>query len=143
MKITIEVNINIPKNIAKVRDPKFWKFGANGWHRLITPYTPMLTGTTSESVDVSGGSGTGEIEYLSPNAHYDYEGRLMVDAETGSSYARAGTRKVYTDKDLVFSKAKHPLATKKWDKAAEPTQKPELIKEMQGYIDSGRLNLSE
>ena len=143
MKITIEANINIPKNIAKVRDPKFWKFGANRWHELITPYTPMRTGTMSESVDVSGGSGTGEIEYKQPYSHYIYEGRLMVDAETGSSYARAGSKKVYAGSALSISTAKHPLASIKWDKAAEPTQKPELIKGMQGYIDSGRLNLSE
>ncbi|MBR6523456.1 MAG: hypothetical protein IKT39_02455 [Clostridia bacterium] len=143
MKISIEANINIPRAIAKVRDPKFWKFGANEWHKLITPYTPMLTGTMSESVSVKGGSGNGEIEYKQPYSHYIYEGRLMVDAETGSSYARAGTKKVYAGSALNISTTKHPLASAKWDKAAEPSQKPKLIDAMQGHIDSGRLNLSE
>ena len=72
---------------------------------------------------MKGGSGSGEIEYTSPYAHYFYKGELMVDAETGSSYARAGTKKVYAGKELSFykgdgDKAGHPLASKEWDKAA-------------------------
>lgn len=143
MNIKIEAHINIPADLKKVRDPKFWKFGANEWWKLITPYAPMETGTTAESVKIRGKSGDGEIEYLQPNAHYLYKGELMIDPETGSAYARAGVKKKYAGKELNISTAMHPLASKEWDKAAEPTQKPKLIKAMQGYIDSGRLNLSE
>lgn len=143
MKISIKANINIPKDLAKVRDSRFWKFAANEWWKLITPYTPMLTGTMSEQVKVKGESGNGEIEYTSPYAHYIYKGELMVDAETGSAYARAGTKKVYAGKELDLSSGKHPLASKEWDKAAEPTQKPKLIDAMQDYVDSGRLSLNE
>lgn len=141
--IKVKAHINVPGTVKKVNDPTFWKFSANEWHKLITPYTPMDTGTLSESVKIKGKSGTGEIEYNAPYAHYLYQGQLMVDPETGSSYARAGTKKVYTENDLVMSKDRHPLASKEWDKAAEPTQKPKLISAMQGYIDSGRLNLNE
>ncbi len=143
MKITIEAHIDIPADMKKVRNPKFWKFSANEWNKLIFPYTPMETGITAESVKIRGESGNGEIEYLQPNAHYLYKGELMIDPATGSAYARAGAKKVYAGKELNISKANHPLASKEWDKAAEPTQKPKLIKAMQGYIDSGRLNLSE
>lgn len=143
MRVKVEAHIDIPADMKKIRDPRFWEFGANEWWKLITPYAPMDTGTTSESVKIRGESGNGEIEYLQPNAHYLYKGELMIDPTTGSSYARAGTRKVYTGKALNISKARHPLASKEWDKAAEPTQKPKLIKAMQGYIDSGRLKLSE
>ena len=143
MRIKVEVNINIQKDLAKARDPKLWKFAATEWWKLITPYTPMQTGTMSEQVEIRGEEGAGEIEYTTPYSHYLYEGKLMVDAVTGSSYARAGTKKVYADKELNISKAKHPLASKKWDKAAEPTQKPELVDAMQKYVDSGRLNLGE
>ena len=136
-RIRVEEHINIPKNMAKVQDDKFWEFGANEWWRLITPYTPMETGTMSESVSIK----PKEIEYNSPYAHYLYKGELMVDPDTGSSYARYGTKKVYAGTALEISKAKHPLATKEWDKAAEPTQKSKLIRAMQGYIDSGGLNL--
>lgn len=144
MKVTVEAHINIPADLKKVRDPKFWEFGANQWWICITPYTPFVTGTTAESVKIRGKSGSGEIEYLQPNAHYLYHGELMVDPETRSSWARAGVKKVYAGKELILGKnGKHSLASKKWDKAAAPHKKKDLIDAMQGYIDSGRLNLSE
>ena len=103
----------------------------------------MKTGTMSEQVQIRSDEKSGEIEYTAPYAHYLYKGELMVDSVTGSSYARAGTRKVYTGKELNFSTSKHPLASKEWDKAAEPNQKPKLRDAMQIYVDSGRLNLDE
>lgn len=139
----IDVNIDGNRCLAQVRAKGFWKYAANEWWKLITPYTPMKTGTMSEQVEIRGKEGAGEIEYTAPYSHYLYEGKLMVDSVTGSSYARAGTKKVYADKELNISKAKHPLASKEWDKAAEPTQKPKLVDAMQRYIDSGRLNLGE
>ena len=139
----IDVNIDGNRRLKQVRAKSFWKYAANEWWKLITPYTPMITGTMSEQVEIKGEEGAGEIEYTAPYSHYLYEGKLMVDAVTGSSYARAGTKKVYADKDLNISKAKHPLASKEWDKAAAPTQKPKLVDAMQDYVDSGRLNLGE
>ena len=138
-KVTVKANINVRKHMAKVQDNDFWKFGANEWWKDITPYTPMETGTLFETVEIR----PKEIEYLAPCAHYLYRGELMVDPDTGSSYARQGAKKVYTGTPLNMSKAKHPLVTKEWDKAAEPTQKPKLIDAMQKYIDSGRLKLNE
>lgn len=137
----IDVNIDGNRRLAQVRAKGFWKFAANEWWKLITPYTPMKMGTMSEQVEIRGEEGAGEIEYTSPYAHYLYEGKLMVDAVTGSSYARAGTKKVYADKDLNISKEEHPLASKEWDKAAEHTQKPKLRDAMQRYVDSGGLKL--
>jgi len=133
----VEVNIDVQKNLSKVQDDSLWKFGANEWWKLITPYTPMETGTTSESAIIR----PHEIEYIAPQAHYLYHGELMVDPATGSSWARHGVKKEYAGKELNISKAKHPLASKEWDKAAEPTQKPKLVRAMQGYIDKGGLNL--
>ena len=138
-KLTVKADIDVRKNIAKVRDDDFWKFGANEWWKDITPYTPMETGTLFESVEIR----PKEIEYFAPYAHYLYRGELMVDPDTGSSYAKQGAKKVYAGTPLVMSKARHSLATKEWDKAAEPTQKPKLIDAMQKYIDSGRLKLNE
>ena len=139
----VDVNINNSKRLSQVRAKGFWKFAATEWWKLITPYTPMQTGTMSEQVEIRGETGSGEIEYTAPYAHYLYKGELMVDSVTRSSYARAGTKKVYAGKELNISKNKHPLASKEWDKAAEPTQKPKLVDAMQKYIDSGRLNLDE
>lgn len=137
--MSVTSNIDIPKHLAKVNGDEFWKFGATEWWKLITPYTPMETGTLFESTTIR----PKEIEYNAPYAHYLYHGELMVDPETGSSYAKKDAKKVYAGTELQFDKSKHPLASKEWDKAAEPTQKPKLIDSMQKYVDSGRLNLGE
>ena len=137
MKISIECHVDVRRNLAKVQDDGFWKFAANEWHKLISPYTPMQTGGVMETVDIR----PKEIEYLHPGARYLYHGKLMVDAETGSAWARKDSKKVLTQTPLQYQKDKHPLATKEWDKVAEPTQKPKLIRAMQGYINRGGLNL--
>lgn len=143
MDLKIENHIDIPYYMRKVEDATFWKYAANKWWKLLTPYTPMETGTTFETAKIKGEPLTGLIEYTSPQAHYLYRGELMVDPATGSSYASQGAKKVYTGQALNISKEKHPLASKEWDKAAEPIQKPNLIQAMQDYIDSGRLLLNE
>jgi len=143
MQIKVESNINIPKNLAKVRDEAFWLFGASTYHKLMSPYVPFETGTLDETVKIKGEEMKGEVEYFAPHAHYIYEGKLMVDPETGSSYAKKDSKKVYTGKSLNVSKKKHSLASVRWDKAAEPTQKEKLIAFMQSYADSGRLHLSD
>lgn len=143
MELKIENHIDIPSVLLKVESPAFWKYAANEWWKLLIQYTPMETGTTSESVKITGEPKTGLIDYLSPQAHYLYRGELMVDPATGSSYAQRGAKKEYTGVDLNISKERHPLASKEWDKAAEPLQFPKLIRAMQGYIDSGRLKLNE
>ena len=61
----------------------------------------------------------GQIIYPGPYAHYLYVGKLRVDPETGSSYAKYGTTKVLTDKDLVFSKAVHSQAQSNWFEASK------------------------
>lgn len=138
-KVTVKANINIPKHMAKVQSNGFWEYAATEWWKLITPYTPMESGNMSESVTVR----PKEIEYNAPQAHYLYKGELMVDPETGSSWAKKDAKKVYAGKELSMSKDRHPLASKEWDKAAEPTQKPKLVDAMQDYVDSGRLKLNE
>lgn len=59
------------------------------------------------------------VIYDRPYAHYLYVGKLYVDPETGSSYAPKGATKVATNKDLVFSLAKHPQAQSHWFEASK------------------------
>lgn len=114
MKVTVTSHIDIPKHLKKVRSDTFWTFAANEWWRLITPYTPMQTGALYQTVNIQ----PGEIHYIQPYAVYCY------------------------NKHFNFRTDKHPKATFQWDKAAIPTEKPKLIRAMQGYVDSGRLKLS-
>lgn len=113
ISVEVETDINIPKHMQKVRADPFWTFAANEWWKLMTPYVPMDSGALSQTVTIH----PKVVEYTVPYAHYIYEGNFK------------------------FRKDKHPLATNRWDKAAKPTQAPKLIDAMQGYIDSGRLNL--
>lgn len=54
-----------------------------------------------------------------PYGQFLYEGKVMVDPATGSPWARAGAKKVVTDRDLVFDKTAHPRATDHWFAAAK------------------------
>ena len=80
-----------------------------------SPYIPLLTGSLDTRTRVDGS----RIIYPGPYARYLYYGKLMVDPETGSSYARKGTTKVLTDKNLVFNKAMHTQAQSHWFEASK------------------------
>lgn len=138
MKCTVTTHIDVDKNLSKVRNDEFWKFAANEWWKLMTPYVPMETGTLSETVDIR----PKEVEYTAPHAHYAYEGKVMGPNFYAPDYgfwSPPGKKKQYTGKKLNFSKSKHPLASARWDKAAAPAQKPKLISAMQKFIDGGGL----
>lgn len=80
-----------------------------------SPYVPMLNGSLDKRTRVDGS----EIIYPGPYARYLYYGKLMVDPETGSSYAKKGTTKVLTDKNLVFNTAAHAQAQSHWFEASK------------------------
>ena len=114
MKISMKNEIDIPKHLKKINDPIFWKFAANEWWKLYTPYVPMDTGNLAQKVTFR----ANEIE------HY-------------MEYAP----EIYKGEGMNFSKEKHALATAKWDIAAIPQQQDKLIQSMQNYVNSGRLKL--
>lgn len=75
-----------------------------------SPFVPALTGSLDIRTQVVGGI----IIYPGPESRYLYYGKLMVDPNTGSSYAPEGGTKVLTDKNLVFTKSVHPQAQAFW-----------------------------
>lgn len=79
------------------------------------PFVPALTGSLSIRTYVDGGT----VVYPGPQSRYLYHGKLMVDPETGSSYAPKGAAKALTDKDLVFNRSLHPLAQDHWFEASK------------------------
>ena len=92
-------------------------FLANECKRLMDPYLPAKNLVLAHNVRVYVDQGMGKIHYLSPYAHYQYEGILFVSSITGSAWARAGEHKVPTDKALKHTHFRHSLATSHWDKA--------------------------
>lgn len=80
-----------------------------------SPYVPMDTGSLNTKTQIDGGT----IIYPGPYARFLYYGKVMVDPETGSSYAKAGATKTVTDKNLVFSKEAHQDAQAFWFEASK------------------------
>lgn len=113
MGIEVKNNINAPKKIAEVSNEKLWLFAAHEWHRLIFPFTPFRTGAMAADVYIHADSSDGYITYDAPYARKQYEGAFDWR------------------KDL------HPLATGKWDKAAEPTQRKKLADAMSAFVKRG------
>lgn len=80
----------------------------------MVPYMPMQTGTF---INVTKGlsaaiAGSGKVYAAAPPfGRFLYEGKVMVDPETGSPWARPGAKKVVTDRDLKYS---NPKATPHW-----------------------------
>lgn len=108
--IRYSLAIDIPDDVLDGRIKK-----ANAWlqEEIIKDtdqFVPALTGALSTNVHRDGNA----IVYAMPYARYLYYGKLMIDPETGSSYARKGSRKALTDKNLVFNKSMHPQATSHW-----------------------------
>lgn len=79
------------------------------------PYVPMLTGSLKNRARVENGT----IIYPGPYARFLYYGKVMVDPNTGSTFAPLGGTKVVTDKDLVFTTDFHTDAQSHWFEASK------------------------
>lgn len=89
----------------------------------MQPYMPMQSGTfinVTKAMSASlAGSGT-VVAAAPPMGRFLYEGKVMVDPDTNSPWARPGARKVVTDKNLDYYKGRNPKATDHWfEKAKE------------------------
>lgn len=79
------------------------------------PFVPALTGSQTERTRVVGNI----IIYPGPYARVLYNGKVMVDPNTGSTYAPEGGTKVVTDRNLVFTQTVHPQAQSHWFEASK------------------------
>lgn len=78
-------------------------------------FVPALTGSLATRAHTENGT----VIYPGPYARYLYYGKLMVDPDTGSSFAPKGATKVLTDKDLVFNQSMHSMAQAHWFEASK------------------------
>lgn len=79
------------------------------------PFVPMLTGLLTQRTRVVGN----DIIYPGPYARFPYYGKVMIDPNTGSTYAPKGGTKVVTDRNLVFNHTAHPQAQSHWCEASK------------------------
>ena len=64
-------------------------------------YMPLKTGSLQQRSYVTDGGR--QVVFPGPYARYLYMGKVMVDPETGSPWARKGAVKVVADRDLRFA----------------------------------------
>ena len=83
--------------------------------RDTAPFVPALTGSLTQRTKVE----EGMVIYPGPYARYLYYGKLMVDPETGSPWAKKGATKVLTNRNLVFNHTVHPQAQSHWFEASK------------------------
>lgn len=87
------------------------------------PFVPALTGSlmvrTRIHPEYRGEIVGNAIVYPGPYARYLYYGKLMVDPETGSSWAKKNATKVLTDRNLVFNRATNQQAQDHWCEASK------------------------
>lgn len=80
-----------------------------------SPFVPATNGKLDQSSKAEGNL----VIYPGPYARYLYYGKLMVDPDTGSSWASSGATKVLTDRDLVFNTSMHAQAQSHWFEASK------------------------
>lgn len=85
----------------------------------MLPYMPMDTGMLRATTQLQSRAlaGTGVvIAAAAPYGRFQYMGKVMVDPETNSPWAKKGAKKVVTDKPLKYS---NPDAVPMWFEKAK------------------------
>lgn len=98
------------------------------------PYVPMLTGSLDNRTRVEGNM----IIYPGRYARFLYYGKVMIDPNTGSTYAPENGHKVVTDRDLVFTHDFHPQAQAFWFEASKAQNLDKWLRTAQREVTNGR-----
>lgn len=102
------------------------------------PYMPMQTGTLINNSRAKSMETLGKGEVCvgtPPYGRFLYEGKVMVDPETGSPFARPGVKKVLTNRNLTYS---NPKATAKWFETAKKNHGKEWVQEVKKIAGGGK-----
>lgn len=103
----------------------------------MQPYMPMRTGTfinvTKAMSAAIAGSGY-VVAAAPPMGRFLYEGKVMVDPATNSPWARAGAKKIVTDRDLKYS---NPKATPHWFDTAKEKHGKSWVKAVKNIAGGG------
>lgn len=103
----------------------------------MVPYMPHQTGTfinvTKAMSAAIAGSGT-VVAAAAPMGRFLYEGKVMVDEQTGSPWARPGAKKIVTDRDLTYS---NPRATPHWFDTAKKNHGASWVKAVKNIAGGG------
>ena len=106
----------------------------------MQPYMPHQTGTfiniTKAMSAAMAGSGY-VMAAAPPMGRFLYEGKVMVDPETGSPWARKGAKKVVTDSMLDYFKGHNPNVTDHWFETAKEKHGKSWVKMVKNIAGGG------
>ena len=114
-------------------------FLANEAKRFMDPYVPAENLALSQNVNLYVEGNAGIVHYVSPYAHYQYEGIVygpnypIMDGG-GIAGWYSPSHKTPTGKKLNHSRARHPLATSHWDKAMKTARGDDLAKAYEKHL---------
>lgn len=112
--IYYSMKLHLPKNLLDKRVEKANKWLCEEIIKDTDPFVPARTRALAMNVHRQGNT----IVYASPDARFQYYGKVMIDPATGSTFAPKGVRKVLTERDLKYSKAVHKHAQSHWFEAS-------------------------
>lgn len=116
----------------------------------MVPFMPMVTSSFINATRAASAAvqGSGEVyAAYGPQGRFLYEGKTMVDEETGSTWARRGARKVLVSQyggktnareDLVYTKQAHPKAQSHWFDAAKAKDGRKWVKNVKRTAGGGQ-----
>lgn len=140
IEVTCRTTAHLDEKLSGLIDDSVRLYAQQAYYRLMTDYIPMETGMLMENVIITKDG----VRFVSPYACYLYHGKVMVDPDTkkagwfdpkkGRWYSRKNVKKVQSDRELIFSREKHPLACAYWDKAAMVRHGESFVREITGYI---------
>lgn len=106
-------------------------------NQVMTDMVPLMPHNTGAFVNLtravsSAEAGSGLVcAAAPPMGRFLYEGKVMVDPETGSPWARKGAKKVVTDRPLKYS---NPKAVPHWFEVAKDEHLKEWIKVVEDNV---------
>lgn len=121
----VQIHVNTSDLMERANDAQFWLDS-----QIMTDMVPLMPHQTGTFINVTRArsaalAGSGKVVAAAPPmGRFLYEGKVMVDPETGSPWARAGAKKIVTDRPLKYS---NPSAVPHWFEAAKKTHLNEWI----------------
>lgn len=104
---TIKADISFDRFSKQFQEAQDWL-----GHQVLEdckPVMPFKSGTLQQKASVE--QGGGYVVFPGPESRFLYMGKVMVDPDTGSPWAKPGAIKVLTDRDLIYGR---PEATSHW-----------------------------
>lgn len=145
MKVYLKMNpvSKIMKDKGLVADGDVQAFHTQNVLRRIQKYMPYRTGATIKITIAQTVIHKPKIVTDTPYAKFLFYGKLMVDPNTGAAgfrtkngwRSRKGVPKVRSNRDITYTKTKHPLAGPRWDRALSAAEGRAMAADLQRYIN--------